>query len=152
MSWYLCWFCVDICLTTKNHLFNLVQHKKSVIWKRKIKMSKLVDICVYICLTIAKIFVQYLNKVIWKRKTKKYSFRRWADIYFPSSLPSSTYSTGLTTSIRYSHFPLSISPRNAELKISSWEYYGDCTKSTFYRSHCSLWVDRMSLLYFTLMI
>ena len=31
--------------------------------------------------------------------------RRWVDIYFPCSLPSSTYSTGLTTSIRYSQFP-----------------------------------------------
>ena len=51
------------------------------------------------------------------RKTEKYSLRRWADIYFPFSLPSSTYSTGPTTSIRYSHCPsyrspLKLNPQN----------------------------------------
>ena len=52
------------------------------------------------------------EKGLFEGKTKKYSFHRWADIYFPSSSPSSTYSTGPTTSIRYSHFPLYISPRS----------------------------------------
>ena len=87
-------FCVDI------ENFNLF---KSGSIEKKFAEKDTEIFCVNFCLKMKKNVIRkvFEKKVISKRSWRKYSFRRWVDIYFPSSSRSSTYSTGPTTSIRY---------------------------------------------------